>query len=126
MNWITDTKPPERGYYIAAWRDEGHWRVSELWYNPQSTGSGWWPTRGYMARFVGDVASTAPVRSLTVAAWMPIAAFPGPGRIIAYKARTVVCPSCDQPWKDQVFVPSEISIVREPASEPGDTSDKVL
>lgn len=101
--WNTGTRPEKHGYYIAAWDDEGHWRVSELWFNPDSTGSGWWPTRGYMARFVGDVASNRPKRSLTVIAWMKWPEYPGPGRIIAYRAF------------DKIYDPQDVTIIREGA-----------
>lgn len=98
--WNADSNPEKLGYYIAAWDDEGHWRVSELWFNPDSTGSGWWPTRGYMARFVGDVANNMPKRSLTVAAWMPVPEYPGPGKIIAYK------------FLDSILDPKEVTVIR--------------
>jgi hypothetical protein len=102
VEWIdAEKKPDQHGYYLAAWDDEGHWRVSELWFNPQSTGSGWWPTRGYMVRFVGDVASTSPKRSLTVAGWMPIPEFPGEGKIIAYM------------HDDMVLDPKDVKIIRQ-------------
>ncbi len=47
INWQTG-KPPDHGYYLGAWLRDGRWVVSELWFNPDSIGSGWWPTRGYL------------------------------------------------------------------------------
>lgn len=104
MEWNTKSKPVTHGYYLAAWDDEGHWRVSELWFNPDSAGSGWWPTRGYMARFVGDVAYNMPKRSLTVAGWMAIPEFPGAGRVVAYM------------FNDMVIDPADVRIIREAAT----------
>jgi hypothetical protein len=103
LNWRTD-KPPEHGYYIAAWNDNGTPRVSELWYNPDSHASGWWPTRGYMARFVGDIAATSrPVKALTVYAWMYKPEYPL-GDIIGYRAHS------------EVIAPSSVTILREEIS----------
>jgi hypothetical protein len=101
MEWIKDRKPDQRGYYLAAWNDEGHWRVSELWFEADDIGSGWWPTRGYMARFVGD--QKKPARSLTVAGWAPMPEYPGPGKIIAYLWREA----------DRVFDPKDLEVVRQ-------------
>ncbi len=102
LNWRTD-KPPEHGYYIAAWNDNGTPRVSELWYNPESHASGWWPTRGYMARFVGDIAATSrPVKALTVYAWMYKPEYPL-GDIIGYRVHGI----------SQVIAPSSVTILRE-------------
>lgn len=99
--WSSGTVPHQRGYYIAAWDDEGHWRTSELWFDADAvTGGRWWPTRGYMARFVGDVANNTPKRSLTVAAWMPVPEYPGPGKIIAYM------------YDDRVLDPHDVTVVR--------------
>lgn len=108
MNWIeAATDPPGHGYYIAAWDDNGSTRVSELWFNPDSKGSGWWPSRGYMARFIGDAAAVNPVRSLTVYAWMKMPEYPGPGPTIAYK------------WGERVIPPEDIIVVHEGVTERG-------
>lgn len=110
MDWIgAETEPPGHGYYLAAWNDEGHWRVSELWFNPDSQGSKWWPTRGYMARFVGDVANNMPKRSLTVIAWQKMPEYPGPGPVIAYKWERVYSP----PQGGLILDPAEVTIIRE-------------
>lgn len=101
MEWITETSPETHGYYIAAWDDQGHWRVSELWYNPSSPGSGWWAFRGYMARFIGHTPSESTGRSLTVAGWMPMPEYPGVGRIIAYKTG------------GHIWDPADVTIIRE-------------
>jgi hypothetical protein len=89
--WIgAETEPPNQGYYLAVWMDEGSHRVSELWFDPNTSGSKWWPTRGYMARFVGDAAHRAPKRSLTVVAWQMMPEYPGPGRIVAYRWHRII------------------------------------
>lgn len=114
MKWIkASTNPPESGYYIAAWNDEGHWRVSELWYNPNSHGSGWWPSRNYMARFVGDAAITFPRRSLTVAAWMQMPKYPGLGPVIAYKTKD------RHNGKEHIWAPEDVTIIHEGIIERG-------
>jgi hypothetical protein len=115
MNWILDEeqKPPDHGYYIAAWRDGESWRVSELWYNPQSLGSGWWATRGYMARFTGETMGHESKRSLTVIAWMPKPEYPGPGRIVAYKWTSPGDRSEKAGGSTLILDPQDVTIVRE-------------
>jgi len=102
MEWITDRKPDQHGYYLAAWNDEGHWRISELWFEADDIGSGWWPTRGYMARFVGD--QKKPARSLTVAGWAPLPEYPGLGKVVAYMI------------DDRVYDKEDVRIIWEVAS----------
>lgn len=50
MTW--NTEPPKtHGYYLGAWpRWEGShsYIVSELWFNPDSIGTGWFISRGYL------------------------------------------------------------------------------
>ena len=118
MDWTLSVaqKPPEAGYYIAAWQDEGNWRVSELWFNPDSPGSGWWPSRGYMARFVGDAPPKEAKRSLTVGAWMPKPEFPGLGRIVAYKW-TVPGMISAMAGAELILDPKDVTIIREKTPE---------
>ena len=118
MEWTLDAvrRPPEAGYYIAAWNDEDHWRVSELWFNPDSPGSGWWPSRGYMARFVGDSPPKESKRSLTVAGWMPKPKFPGGGKIIAYRWTTAK-ELYAQAGTEIVMDPKDVTIIREVPNE---------
>lgn len=66
--WQTG-RPPGSGYYLGAWRRGDSWRVSELWFNPASTGSGWWASRGYLHD------NTAAWTTVPVEAWMPIPAY---------------------------------------------------
>jgi hypothetical protein len=63
-------RPPEHGYFLAAWRRAGLLVVSELWFNPDSTGSGWWSSRGYLGDRLWES------ESLPVVAWMPMPAPP--------------------------------------------------
>jgi hypothetical protein len=37
--------------------------VSELWFNPDSTGTGWWPDRGYMEGVRDGTTKTIPVEA---------------------------------------------------------------
>jgi hypothetical protein len=67
-NWRTG-RPPTRGYYLAAWRCGDRWRVSELWFSPDSIGSGWWASRGYLGE------RTTVSETLPVEAWMPMPAY---------------------------------------------------
>lgn len=69
--WRTD-RPEKHGYYIAAWIQYGQERVSELWFNPQAIGTGWFAARGYLGQ--GSDHST---QTLDVVAWQPIPAYPG-------------------------------------------------
>ena len=67
--WQT-SRPSEHGYYLAAWRrgTPPVWTVSELWFNPDSYGSGWWASRGYL-----DTRLANPLgKPLPVVAWMPM------------------------------------------------------
>ena len=66
--WRT-SRPPEHGYYLGAWRRGDGWTVSELWFNPDSTGTGWWASRGYLD---GHTLRAMPVK---VEAWMPVPAY---------------------------------------------------
>lgn len=63
--WRTD-RPPDHGYYLGAWRRGGRWTVSELWFNPDSIGTGWWSTRGYLNERE-HTTGTIPVE-----AWIPM------------------------------------------------------
>lgn len=65
--------PPDHGYYLGAWRHGDRWVVSELWFNPDSTGSKWWPTR----RYLGERDKTH--QTVPVVAWMPVPPYDGPG-----------------------------------------------
>jgi hypothetical protein len=67
-SWRSDM-PPEHGYYLGAWRRGGRWFVSELWFNPDSTGTGWWPTRSYLTH---DTQSQWLHDTIEVEAWMPV------------------------------------------------------
>ncbi len=58
-------RPPAPGYYLGAWRRDGKWFVSELWYNPNSIGTGWWISRGYLDQIPRVQTETIPVE-----AWM--------------------------------------------------------
>lgn len=66
--WRTD-RPHKSGYYLAAWKRAEDVVVSELWFNPDSHGSGWWPSRGYLHQ---DWPSKQPVE---VVAWLPMPKF---------------------------------------------------
>jgi hypothetical protein len=91
--WRTD-RPPGHGYYLAVWQqNNGVRRVSELWYNPDSHGTGWWPTRGYLRPYLREQSALDP---LPVVAWAPM---PLPGRVIGYKIG------------DQVFDPADVSVI---------------
>lgn len=69
-DWRTG-RPAKHGYYLAAWQTlAGMWMVSELWFNPQSTGTGWWASRGYLGDRTAGVQETLPV-----VAWMPMPVF---------------------------------------------------
>jgi hypothetical protein len=59
-------RPEQHGYYLGAWLRRGRWQVSELWYNPDSLGSGWWETRGYLGQVFGSS------ETVDVVAWMQI------------------------------------------------------
>ena len=63
--WSTG-KPPGHGYYLGAWKRGDRYAVSELWFNPDSHGTGWWATRGYLSEREWH-AGTIPVE-----AWMPM------------------------------------------------------
>jgi hypothetical protein len=69
--WIHGTEPPGAGYYLGAWQQNGRWVVSELWFNPQSLGTGWWPIRGYLHWAVGRQTGI----TIHVRAWMPMPEF---------------------------------------------------
>lgn len=62
-------RPDTHGYYLAAWRCGDGWTVSELWFNPDSTGTGWWASRGYLHERAGHL------ETLPVEAWMPMPAY---------------------------------------------------
>jgi hypothetical protein len=112
--WIdARTEPPGHGYYLAVWMDEGNHRISELWFNPDSTGSGWWATRGYMSRFTGEAMGHESKRSLTVIAWMTMPEYPGPGRIIAYKWTASGDRSEKAGGSSLILDPHDVTIVRE-------------
>ena len=66
MTWNIG-RPPTHGYYLGAWKRGGQWVVSELWFNPDSIGTGWWTGRGYF-----DQRDTTGTDPLNVAAWMPM------------------------------------------------------
>lgn len=66
MTWNKGT-PEDHGYYLGAWLRHGIWRVSELWYNPDSFGSGWWASRNYIPG-----ARDNPHDTIDVVAWMQI------------------------------------------------------
>jgi hypothetical protein len=68
--WQTG-RPPDHGYYLAAWRRQGQLVVSELWFNPDSTGSGWWAGRAYLGDRPWGGGDPLPV-----VAWMPMPAPP--------------------------------------------------
>lgn len=65
FGWKTG-KPVDSGYYLGAWQSGRRWNVSELWYNPESRGTGWWKSRLYMEQ--RDYTYTP----VDVVAWMPI------------------------------------------------------
>ena len=65
MPWRTG-RPPEHGYYLGAWQCGERWTVSELWFNPDSIGTGWWPSRGYFHE------RSAGMETIAVRAWMPM------------------------------------------------------
>lgn len=62
-------RPPAHGYYLGAWRRGARWTVSELWFNPDSIGTGWWSSRGYLGGC--PCPETVPVE-----AWMPVPGYP--------------------------------------------------
>lgn len=64
--WRTG-RPPDHGYYLGAWRRGESWVVSELWFNPDSVGTGWWAGRGYL-----DGPERNPHVTVPVEAWMPM------------------------------------------------------
>ena len=64
-HWRTDG-PPEHGYYLGAWKRGEEWVVSELWFNPDSIGTGWWPSRGYFHQ------DSRGREAVAVEAWMPV------------------------------------------------------
>jgi len=67
MTW-NKGKPEQHGYYLGAWLRDGRvWTVSELWFNPDSFGSGWWATRSYISRTHETAYET-----IKVVAWMQI------------------------------------------------------
>jgi len=69
--WRTG-QPPEHGYYLGAWKTPGgRWVVSELWFNPDSIGSGWWASRGYLHQ--PHTFTTVPV-----VAWIPMPEYEPP------------------------------------------------
>lgn len=68
-------RPSGHGYYLAAWRRGDGYAVSELWFNPDSTGSGWWSSRGYLGDRLWES------ESLPVVAWMPMPAPPEAGPV---------------------------------------------
>jgi hypothetical protein len=73
--WNTG-RPPQCGYYLGAWKRGSPpvWTVSELWFNPDAVGSGWFATRGYLDTpgALRDRMSTIPVE-----AWMPMPEYRG-------------------------------------------------
>lgn len=62
---ITKKKPDNHGYYLGAWKHQGRWVVSELWYNPDAIGTGWFSSRGYFHQKDDHV-------TIGVVAWMPM------------------------------------------------------
>jgi hypothetical protein len=67
--WIYRRRPSEPGYYLGAWQiDARRWIVSELWFNPDSTGTGWWATRSYLNQ-------ERTYTTIDVRAWMPMPEF---------------------------------------------------
>jgi hypothetical protein len=70
LEWRTGP-PPKHGYYLGAWRHGESWTVSELWFNPDSHGSGWWAERGYLEP------ARHPAVAVDVEAWMPVPAYTG-------------------------------------------------
>jgi hypothetical protein len=64
-------RPPVPGYYLGAWKRGGRWVVSELWFNQDSAGSGWWSSRGYLEG-TGRTAVQVEVK-----AWMPVPEYGG-------------------------------------------------
>jgi len=74
MEWRTG-RPDGHGYYLGAWRSGDRWIVSELWFNPDSTGSGWWSSRGYLVAYGTDRA----VFTVPVVAWAPMPVYEPPG-----------------------------------------------
>jgi hypothetical protein len=70
MSWRTG-KPPEHGYYLAAWRHTGvhdsRYHVSELWFNPST---GWFTERAYFGER-HDYYDFMYTRK-EVVAWMPM------------------------------------------------------
>lgn len=71
--WRTG-RPPDHGYYLGAWRRGEGWAVSELWFNPDSIGTGWWSSRGYL----GEDGGRYSTETIPVEAWMPMPEYPGP------------------------------------------------
>lgn len=61
--------PQDKGYYLAAWKDRTDWVVSELWYNPESVGTGWWSSRLYLGQ------EDHRQKSIDVVAWMDMPVF---------------------------------------------------
>jgi hypothetical protein len=96
--WNVGTRPPRDGYYLGVWRFGDRWMVSELWFNTDSLGSGWFPIRRYLNVDHGACLM------IDVVAWMPMPEYPGPGRIIGYLAG------------DKVWDPDDVKIVREQAT----------
>lgn len=64
--WTATGNPDRHGYYLGAWQRNDCWFVSELWFNPDSIGSGWWASRGYLSERASSHSS------IPVIAWMPL------------------------------------------------------
>jgi hypothetical protein len=62
---ISDCIPVKAGYYLGAWKKHNMWVVSELWFNPDTIGSGWWSSRDYFLQKAEDEGKT-----IDVVAWM--------------------------------------------------------
>jgi len=73
--WQTG-RPDKSGYYLAAWQLNGRWRVSELWFNPDAIGTGWFPSRGYLPGVEDDIVAAPPAFTISVEAWQPMPRYP--------------------------------------------------
>lgn len=76
IQWHTG-KPLTHGYYLGAWKNHGSWVVSELWFNPESVGTGWWASRGYL-----EQGSVGHRHGIPVEAWTHKPVWNGPEQCV--------------------------------------------
>lgn len=73
---MEDGPATDARYYLGAWRrgQPPAWTVSELWFNPDSIGTGWWTSRGYLTGLQGIESRNARLETVPVEAWalMPV------------------------------------------------------